>query len=145
MRCVARRLIPAIAVLVIASVFTACGGDDGSAGATTTTTTAPEEARASDAEVAAGLATIKKLATDISEAVKAKDDAKVSELVAQIEPAWAKVEGTIRANDEDTYLAFEDAFAAIGRAVKASDAAKMAETASAITTAADNYLKAYPA
>lgn len=143
--CVARRLLPALlALLALAGVFTACGDDDSSAGAATTTT-APEEARASDAEVAAGLATIKTLTADISAAVTAKDADKASELVEQIEPAWAKIEGTIKENDEDTYLAFEDAFAAIGVAVKDGDAAKTAETANAIAKTADDYVRAHPA
>ena len=146
MRCVARRLVTALlAVLALAGVLAACGDDDDSSAGSSTTTTAPEEARASDAEVATGLATIKQLATDIASAMTANDTAKASDLVDQIEPTWAKIEGTIKENDEDTYLAFEDAFAAIGLAVKNDDAAKTNSEASTIATTADKYLQAHPA
>ncbi|MEA3055956.1 MAG: hypothetical protein QOD30_1388, partial [Actinomycetota bacterium] len=116
----------AIGLLVLVSltfVGAACGGDDDDS-SSATTTTAPEEARASDADVAAGLHTITGIGDDIAAAVAAGDTTKATDLVEKIEPSWAKIEGTIKSNDEEAYLAFEDAFAAIGLAVKDGDGSK---------------------
>jgi hypothetical protein len=135
-----------LVLLALTLVGTACGGDDDDAsGSNAATTTAPEEARASDADVAAGLHTITALGTDIAAAVTAGDKAKASDLVEKIEPAWEDIEGTIKANDEEVYLSFEDAFAAIGLAVKDGDGDKATAVAGDITTAADAYLEAHPA
>ena len=41
-----------------------------------------------------------------------------------IEPAWQPIEGTIKANDPDTYITFEDNFAVLGDAIDSDDAAK---------------------
>jgi len=132
-----------LVLLSLTFVGAACGGDDDSSSATTTT--APEEARASDAAVAAGLHAITGIGDDIAAAVQAGDSAKAADLVEKIEPAWQEIEGTIKANDEDTYLAFEDAFAAIGLAVKDGDGTKASTVAGDIRTAADSYLEAHPA
>lgn len=132
-------------LLTLTFVGAACGGDDDdSSGSGATTTTAPEEARASDADVAAGLKTITGVGDDIAAAVTAGDKDKASELVAKLEPAWAEIEGTVKANDEEVYLAFEDAFAAIGLAVRDGDGAKATSVAGDIRAAADAYLEAYP-
>ena len=62
-------------VLAASVALAACGGDDddssGSGSGSETTAQAPEDLRASDAEVAAGLATIKTTATQIAAAVEA--------------------------------------------------------------------------
>lgn len=140
-----RFTVGVLVLLALAFVGTACGGDDGGSSGATTTTTAPEEARASDADVATGLHTITGIGDDIAAAVKAGDKTKASDLVEKIEPAWSKIEGTIKANDEDTYVAFEDAFAAIGLAVKDGDSTRATSVAADIRTTADTYLEAHPA
>lgn len=135
-----------LVLLSLTFVGAACGGDDDSSGSkASSTTTAPEEARASDADVAAGLKTITGVGDQIAAAVKAGDSATASDLVEKIEPAWSKIEGTIKANDEEVYLSFEDAFAAMGLAVKDSDSTKATAVAGDIHTAADAYLEAHPA
>ncbi len=63
---------------------------------------------------------------------------------AKIEPAWMTIEGTIKANDVDTYLAFEDAFAVIEKAAEEGDAAAAKTGAETVTTTADAYLAKYP-
>jgi len=134
-----------LVLLTLTFVGAACGGDDDDSAGATTTTTAPEEARASDADVAAGLHTNTGIGDDVAAAVRASDLAKASDLVEKIEPAWSKIEGTIKANDEDTYLAFEDAFAAIGLAVKDGDTTRATSVAGDIRTTVDQYLEAHPA
>ena len=139
-----RFTIGLLVLLSLTFVGAACGGDDDDSGSGGTTTTAPEEARASDADVAAGLTTITGLGDDIAAAVTAGDKDKASDLVEKIEPAWEEIEGTIKANDEEVYLAFEDAFAAIGLAVKDGDGAKATSIAGDIRAAADAYLEVHP-
>ena len=108
-----------------ALVLAACGGDDdddaSSSGSETSTTVAPEDLRASDADVAAGLAEIKATSAQIATTVEA-DAEQAGKLNDTIEPAWQPIEGTIKANDPDAYITFEDNFAALGDAVDSGDA-----------------------
>jgi hypothetical protein len=134
-----------LALLMLTFVGAACGGDDDDSTAGATTTTAPEEARTSAADVAAGLKTITGIGDRIAAAVKAGDASKASDLVKTIEPAWSEIEGTIKADDQEVYLSFEDAFAAIGLAVKDGDTTKATAVAGDIHAAADAYLEAHPA
>ena len=137
-----------LGLLALATLTAACGDDDDSnatASGDRADVTAPEDVKAPADEVAAGLAEIDQLGTDIAASVKAGDGDKVATLVDGIEPVWQKIEGTIKANDEDTYLAFEDAFAAIERAADDKDADAAATGASTISTLVEDYLKVYPA
>jgi hypothetical protein len=143
---VLKRLARSVLVLIaVTGLVAACGGDDDDSSDATTTTTAPEDARASDADVAAGLQTIKGIAGDISAAVAGGKDDEAKELVEKIEPTWEEIEGTIKENDEEAYLTFEDAFAAIGLAVEDGDDAGATKAASDISAAAAAYLEAHPA
>ena len=141
-----KRLIGSVlAVLAIGGLVAACGDDDDSSSKSGATTTAPEEKRASDADVAEGLKKIDTLGQDIHAAIQAGDKDKAAELIDQIEPTWEDIEGTIKANDENLYLQFEDAFAALGLAAKATDATKAQTTAANISGAVAIYLQAHPA
>ena len=73
--------------------------------------------------------------TDSEQAGKLKDT---------IEPAWQPIEGTIKANDPDAYITFEDNFAALGDAIDGGDATQAQQAADAIATAADAYVGQYP-
>jgi hypothetical protein len=128
--------------LVVLVAWAGCSSDateDGGA----VTTTAPEDRRASDAEVAAGLEKIAGIATDIAGAAGTDTD-RATALADGIEPVWQEIEGTIKANDEDTYLAFEDAFAVLEGAAADGDAAAAGKGAAAVTEAKDTYLAAHP-
>lgn len=105
--------------------------------------TAPEAARTSDAKVAAGLAKINTTAAGITAAASI-DKAKAQKLVEEIEPAWAPIEGTIKENSQDTYLAFEDAFAVLGKAADDGDARAAAGAVTDVAKASSGYLKDYP-
>jgi len=102
---------------------------------------APEEARAGAADVAAGLATIDKLAKDI---VAADTKEKAQGLIDQIEPTWQRIEGTVKANDQDAYLALEDSFAQLGKAAD-GDAVTAAKGAVTVATTVAAYLAKHPA
>lgn len=120
---------------------TACSKSDSRGSAPTTTT--PEEARTTPAKVAASLGSINVTASKFAAAV-GQDKAEAQDLLDQIEPTWYKIEGTVKANDEDAYIAFEDAFAVLSKANDKGDAALAAEAAHDVATATAAYLQAYP-
>jgi hypothetical protein len=133
--------------LVLAMALPACGGgsrggsaaDQGSSQASV----APEEHRASAAEVTAGLKRLDGLAQQVAGLV-GTDQAKAVEVHKQIEPQWEQVEGTIKANDQNAYLSFEDSLAVLGSAVRGGDAAGAAKGAADVSAAVARYLTAYP-
>ena len=135
-----------VLVLTAGVALAACSDDgdsSGSGSASAPAATTPEDRRVSDARVAAGLAEIKNISTRTADAVEAGDDA-ASDLNDQIEPEWQAIEGTIKSNDQDVYLTFEDTFALLGNAVDDGDAAAAKDAADTINTAADDYLADYP-
>ncbi|MCU1496289.1 MAG: hypothetical protein JWM47_242 [Acidimicrobiales bacterium] len=129
-------------MLVLAMGIAGCSGDGGS-DAGSTKATAPEDVRTSDAKVAAGLAKINATAVEIA-AAAALDKGEAVKLTEDIEPSWQPIEGTIKANDADTYLAFEDAFAVIEKAAEDGDAGAASGAVTDIAAASASYLKAYP-
>jgi hypothetical protein len=104
---------------------------------------APEDLRAPASQVAAGLGKLDALVGQIRLAVTA--DAKTAKAqVKEIEEIWEPIEGTIRENDKDAYIRFEDDFAAIEKAVDAGDAAKTQTSTSDVSAAIKAYLAKYP-
>ena len=134
----------AVAVgLALAIAGVACGGGGSSSKSKGETSPAPEDQRAPAAQVTAGLGTIGGIVGQVG--LAAGTDAKsAKELHTSIEPEWQKIEGTIRANDKDTYIRFEDDFAALGKAVAAGDSAKAQQTAADIADAIKAYLAKFP-
>lgn len=129
----------------VAALAVGCGSSDdpgtpGSAAATTAP--APEDITTSPAAVAAGLQQITTLAGQIAAAGTAK--VKASSLADQIEPIWSKIEGTVKANDQNAYLAFEDNFALLETGAEAGDTAKTQQGAAGVAKAAAAYLAKYP-
>jgi hypothetical protein len=109
----------------------------------TASTTAPEEHRAGAAEVTTGLGKISSLSAQISLAAGA--DAKAAkDLNDGIEPAWQAIEGTVRANDKDLYIRFEDDFAALSKAAAAGDGTKAEQMSVDIADAVKAYLAKFP-
>jgi len=104
---------------------------------------APEDRRAPAAEVTAGLGKIGALAAQISLAASA-DAKSAKELNDGIEPAWGSIEGTVRANDKDLYIRFEDDFAALGKAAAGGDGPKAQQTTADIADAVKAYLAKFP-
>jgi len=106
-------------------------------------TLAPEDVRAPDAEVADGLGKIKGIVDEIGTAASA-DNTRAKDLQGEIEPIWASIEGTVKSNDSNTYLTFEDQFAVIGKAVEQKDESSAKTAAALVDKAVDAYLAAHP-
>lgn len=131
----ARRMLVVLAALALFAG--ACSQDDTSSG------TAPEDQRATPAEVTAGLRKIDGFAKEIAAQTEV-DKAKATAADAQIEPQWAIIEGTVKANDKDMYLGFEDNFALLEDAAKSGDVAKAARGAAGVSKGVSDYLARYP-
>jgi hypothetical protein len=133
-------------VMALGLSLAACGDDDdGAASGGGSATTAPEELRASDADVATGLQKIDDLVGQVASAVADGDDEAAVDANEQIEPTWFEIEGTIKANDQDVYLAFEDSFATLGRAVDDADPDGAQTAADTVSDTVTAYLADHPA
>jgi dimeric dUTPase (all-alpha-NTP-PPase superfamily) len=120
----------------------ACSSDDKTT-ATQSTSEAPEDVKAPAAEVTAGLKQIEEISAQVAKAVSS-DKATASDLNEQIEPVWQKIEGTVKSNDSEAYITFEDSFAALGKAVDSGDSAKAQDAANTVATTATAYIATYP-
>jgi hypothetical protein len=140
------RVMATVAVLALGLSLAACGDDDDDAATdgAATEETAPEDVRASDAEVATGLQQIDGLVDEVASAVADGDDDAAVDANEQIEPAWFGVEGTIKANDEDVYITFEDNFATLGMAVDDGDAEAARTAADTVSETVSAYLADHP-
>ncbi len=135
------RSIAAAAVITLS--LAACSSDD-TPSSDAPTATAPEQARTDAASVAAGLHTIDTTAAAIAAAVKIGDTAGATTAADAIEPAWQPIEGTVKANDPDAYVTFEDSFSVLENAAKDGDATKAASGAADVKAAVAAYLAKYP-
>ena len=134
----------ATVVLVLTFGGVACSsGGGGKTKDAKESTTSPEEHKAPAAEVVAGLTTINSTAAQIALATGA-DAKSAKELNDSIEPAWQKIEGTVRSNDADLYIRFEDDFAALKKAVDGGDAAKAQSSSADIADAVKTYQAKFP-
>lgn len=125
-----------------------CSSDTPAPSATPTPTSvspsgSPEDQRTTAAAVAAGMRTIEQIAKDVA-AAAGTDQARATSLTEQIEPAWQPIEGTVKQNDQDTYLAMEDGFAVLENAAETGDAAGAANGAATISRTVQSYLAKYP-
>jgi hypothetical protein len=128
----------AVVLATLALFAGACGNDTD-----TESKAAPEEKRTSAADVASGLAKIDASAKAVA-AQAGTDKAKAEEASGQIEPVWEDIEGTVKANDQETYLTFEDNFALLENAAKDGDAAKASTAAAGVSKAVSDYVARYP-
>ena len=126
--------------LLLAAGLAAAAGCSGGTPDRSASAAVPEEERAGAAEVAAGLAKIDKLARDV---VAAGTTNAAQGLINQIEPTWMRIEGTVKANDPDAYLALEDSFAQLAKAAD-GDAATAAKGAATVATTVAGYLAKHP-
>ena len=136
-----------LALLTLATFAAACGDDDdGDATATgdSTKVTAPEDVKAPADEVAAGLEEMDQLAKDVVTALEDDDTDKASELYDEAHEVWEDVEGTVKDNDEDAYIAFEDALSSLETAAADGDVDKASAASVDISAAVSTYLEAYP-
>jgi hypothetical protein len=131
-------------MLVAISVGGLAGCSSGGASAATSPTSAAAapERSATAAEVAANMSKIEQVAKQVAKSA-GTNKAEAASLDAQIEPLWKPIEGTVRLNDQDTYLAMEDGFAVLEKAADEGNAAAAAEGAAGITSAVQPYLAKY--
>ena len=141
-----RVTVVATAALAFSLLLVACGDDDDAGGSSgePSAEVAPEDLRVSDAEAAAGLQQIDGLVGQVAERVADGDDSGAVDANNQIEPAWMAVEGTIKENDEDAYLTFEDNFASLSRAMDEGDAEGAQAAADTVSGAVSGYLADHP-
>ena len=135
-------------VVGLSLLGTACSSDskksDTSAGAAPTSSSpAPEDRRSPAADVATGLDKIDSTANQMA-AAAGSDKSKAKELSDQIEPVWMTIEGTVKANDPDSYIALEDAFALLEQGADQGDAAKAQQGAQSVSSTVAAYLAKYP-
>ena len=100
------------------------------------TGTAPEDLRTSAAAVATGMNAINALAAQIAAAPAAQGKT----LSEGIEPLWMPIEGTVQANSQATYDAYEGAFTLL----ESGDVTKAQVGAKAVNVATKAYLLKYP-
>ena len=147
-----RAVVVGMVVLLLGSfVLAACGGDDDDStardpdrGRVPRPRSRPRTSAPPTPRVAAGLATLKTTVTQTAAAVEAGSKNTAETLDAKIEPTWQPIEGTIKANDPDSYITIEDNFAVMSNAVKDMDADKAKQAADTISSTADAYLEKHP-
>jgi hypothetical protein len=137
-----------LGVIVAAAVLAlgACGGSTGDNGTTAAsssaatsspTAAAPEETIAPDAAVEAGLVRLKGVA---ARAGSAADGETAKAAAAGLEPVWRPIEGTVKKNEPDLYLAVEDSF----QRLESGDLENAKKGAQALRAAVDAYLAKHP-
>ena len=105
---------------------------------------AAEAGEASASQVAEGLKLIQDIAADAATAAE-RDKAKATQISDGIEDVWKKIEDTVRGNEKDAYITFEDAFESLGSAAKAGDAKKAAKASDDVAVAVKAYVAKHPA
>jgi hypothetical protein len=112
-------------------------------GSSETRTTRPEDRRVSDAEVTTGLA---QLQTQVDQtASSAGSDAAAAKTQAETAfETWERIEGTIKRNEQDLYLRFEDALSDVRTGARDGDAAKAQRGAEDVKTISGEYLASHP-
>lgn len=132
----------AAAALVALLTLTACGSDSDADSSTDPAVTSPEDHIADDAAVTAGLGRMARTAATIASTVAA--GTKVEDAQDQLEVDWQQVEGTVRQNEPDMYLEFEEDLGAIDKAAAAADATATAESIADLATVTASYLAKHP-
>ena len=146
--CMRRRLVSglvsaALGMLIVASI-TSCGGSDGDNANTAASTVSTDFVGSydvvSDAVVAQGLAST----TSTLTALAAAPETATSEAVLEVFEQWGNYEGTIKQNQPDAYLTFEDALGAFKKSAENGDAVGMQAAITDFSTMATQYLADYP-
>jgi hypothetical protein len=94
--------------------------------------------------VVEALKTIRTAGGEIAE-YAATDKAKAENEAEAIAPLWRMIEGTIKANDQNSYTSFEHAIEELEAAVMAGDAKKAGGAAGALDAAVQFYVAKFPA
>jgi hypothetical protein len=130
-------------VLVLGLGVAACGSDSGSSGSDDTEAeTAETYAIVPDAQVTAGLAELQQMGVGVTAAITAGTDASAD--VDEMFEKWESIEGTIKQNEVEMYLTFEDSLANIRKANKDKDAAASTQAVQTFDETAAAYLAKHP-
>ena len=97
----------------------------------------PESHIAPDAEVTAGLNTLKGVGDKVAGSA---DGAAAKEAAEGLEEVWEPIEGTVKKNEPDIYLEIEDSFQRMG----SGDLDNAKKGAAAMQSAVDDYLAKHP-
>lgn len=95
--------------------------------------------RVDDAEVTDGLTQLTAIVNEVADSI-GSDAAAATEAEGRIERIWSSIEGTVKANEPDTYVRIEDEFALIRKTLALTDPVKARAAADAVVQAADGYL-----
>lgn len=120
-----------------------CSDGDTSAESASPGATASQAQRTSAAAVAVGMRTLGRLANGIAASAGA-DNARAENLASQLEPAWRPIEGTVKQNNPDAYLAMEESVTVLERAAQNGDGTAARNGARSVTTTVQEYLARYP-
>ncbi len=131
-----------VAVCVVGLASCSSSGGTSAAATSPTSAAAAPEPPATAADVATNMRKIDQVAKQIAESA-GTDKAKAASLDGQLEPIWKRIEGTVKLNDQDTYLAMEDSFAVLEKAADEGNAATAAKGSTGITSAVQPYLAKY--
>lgn len=126
----------ALVALVGCSSGSSSSSGNGAAASAAPSATKAEDQRTTDAAVAAGMTEINALVVEIAAAPAAQGKT----LSDGIEPLWKPIEGTVQANSQETYDAYEGAFTLL----ESGDVTKAAEGAKAVDEATKAYLAQFP-
>lgn len=142
-----------VAGLVVAAVAAGCGGTTATtAGSPTTAAPAPTGTGDTggsgyqivpDAQVTAGLATVRRQAAEIKTTL-ARSQPEAEAQVKAMFDGWFVFEGTVRKNDKNAYLQMEDGLAAIKAGVQQNDPAKVDKGIAELEAGASTYQAAHP-
>jgi hypothetical protein len=112
-------------------------GADGASSGAAAEEGSPESHIAPDAEVTAGLTTLKGVGDKVAVAA---DGAASKEAAEGLEEVWEPIEGTVKKNEPDLYLEIEDSF----QRMSSGDLDNAKKGAAAMKTAVDDYLAKHP-
>lgn len=139
-----------LGVLLAGSLLTGvagCGGDEdgpeelefGTEGGDLS----PEDVRAPDSEVAAGLGELKGYATQVADGLPS-NSAEALDAQERLLPIWESILGTVKANDADAFDTLSEAFAFLISATPGASADTLRAAAESVRSTADAYLRAHP-
>lgn len=132
----------ALSLLLVTAIGTGCSSSPDSGGSTTTTK-APEDILVSNAEVTAGLTSLRALVAQASSEAKAGTET-VESTVDDSWSQWLKIEGRIKKNDTGAYLEFEDALSDMRVGAQEGENAKITKGANSIDALITSYLASFP-
>jgi hypothetical protein len=146
-----RRFGISLLLLVASGAAALVGCSAASTGASSSTTPAAAAAPTtepteivSDAQVTAGLATVRGLAAQVTDALGASDQATAKARAKEMYDAWYGFEAAVRKNEKDLYLQMEDGMADIQAGARDAKVDRVNKGIGDLTEGATAYLGKHP-